>query len=215
MDEIVSAPLFKYLESKDVDSFLKGKIKIGTLFGYRNIEQHKLDIGDNEEGILTRVNTVNGTFNNQNELNREWGMRDVITIEGENRNTQFINCTFAKSESSEDLFVLCFSKTRNDKDMNDIGYDACFEITNPNAFLCKISAALNTLAEYKGLHSVSYGDRTIHYTQSPKSHPALLKEARFEYQNEARAIWIPKKNMLLDAKFVQCSKATKYFKRVL
>lgn len=200
--------LFKYLRSEHIKQFMAGQIRIGTLFQFRDVEKHLPDIGDQNEGKIHRENTVSGIFNSQNDVNKVWGMSDFIKIEGADRHCQFNNCTFTKSESSENLFILCLSYRRNDAIWSK--YNACIEIGNPHAFFYEISKELFFMAEFKGWGKVTYSLRNIHYTDNPKAHPALLKEPLFECQYEVRAIWLPKKRFSIQPIFIQCQEAIKY-----
>src|SRR5437016_1757377 len=50
--------LFKYLERRWADAMIeRGAIRIGTLHGFRRIEEHGDEIGDRDEGIVTACST--------------------------------------------------------------------------------------------------------------------------------------------------------------
>ena len=56
-------PLYKYTEKQHLNSFFNsGKLRVGTLYDYRDIVTHKLCVGDSNEGM----NRISKTITNKN-----------------------------------------------------------------------------------------------------------------------------------------------------
>ncbi|HHX7431034.1 hypothetical protein [Legionella pneumophila] len=189
-------PLYKYLKNEHADFLLEGKIRIGTLFYFREIEQHGDEIGDSNEGKKEVFEDIKDLTiedpSSQNTLSKF--AQKYIKLENTAQNTTFINCELVEQQHSNNCFIYCMSK-RFDRILGSQLYGnahACIKIRSPYKFINCISKAINNCAVFVNLSSVIYGDRRQAYGEHNNYHASIIKPPLHKHHKEVRAIWTPK-----------------------
>ncbi|HHF7344528.1 TPA: hypothetical protein ACPSKB_000933 [Legionella feeleii] len=209
-------PLYKYLKNEHADFFLEGKIRIGTLFYFRNIEQHGGEIGDRNEGKKEVFEYIKHLIiedpASKNHLSK-FAQR-FIKLEDTAKNTTFINCEFVQQQHSNNCFIYCMSK-EYDRGLGDQLYGnthACIKIKNPHKFINCISKVINNCAIFVKLSYVIYGDRRQSYGEHNDYHAAIIKPSEHKHHKEVRAIWNPK-DQKIDFSYLDIQIPVRYIKR--
>lgn len=178
---------------------IMGCIRIGTLHDFRKSE-HKRGIADAKEGKKNVSHIVNHAridgSSNQEHLDvravKEFG---VVKVEG-GGSVILENCILSKSFDEPDCFILCTSKAKSKKTMQQFeGADSCLQIFNPELFYQLLTETLNSITpvDFRGVHEVIYqGKEEVWNGRDWGHHPALIKEPEFRPQEELRAIWQPR-----------------------
>ena len=73
--------------------------------------------------------------------------------------------------------------------MYGFGYDACIKITNPRGFFTALTNKMTHRAKWLTLDRCTYRPRIIIGDHDTGLEPSLIKEERYAYQKEVRAIW--------------------------
>jgi len=205
---------YKYLPSEYANLFLnKGKIKIGTLYDYRDIEAHGNEIGDQHEGIKTEYSHDKGTKTG-NQLNR---IEKKVFKGG--ADMKFQNNRVELENISQDHFIYCvsksFSKSILEKLNNDFPkskYDSCVEIVDIAKFIRDVSKALPN-GKYICWRECVYIGRMHHYSKNTP-HPAILKEDKYKYQEEVRFFWEPVKVNKIEPVIINLKNTKEYCKLI-
>ena len=184
--------LYKYTRSQYAEGMVRrGEFLIGTLHGFRKIEEHGLAIGDADEGKKEVVDVADG----------HW--RDVTTRP--NLATKFIsappqaditfqNVQFQMNYDVPDVYVFCVSAVRADRAMHAFQADACVTIIRPEQFFRALDAALKLRKLVSGcmVRPCKYAERRRDVRVDGDMHPAFIKTPDYAYQEEVRAIWEPR-----------------------
>lgn len=189
-------PLYKYLKNEHADYLFKGKIRIGTLFYFRDTEQHGDEIGDIYEGMkevfeLIEELTIEDP-SSHNPLSK-FAQR-FIKVESTATNTTFINCKFVSQQDSSNCYIYCMSKEYDKRLGNQLygNTHACIKIKSPYKFINSISTAIKNRADFVNLSSVIYGERRQYYGEHNNYHASIIKPSEHRHHKEVRAIWAPK-----------------------
>lgn len=187
----------------------KGILRIGTLYDYRDAEKHGVAIGDKDEG--TRVTYSEDEMDLSRPDTVPPFLRRHIRAE-EGKYWKISNIRFQVNEKSPDYYVFPVSEEYNTDTMRDFDYDSCVQIDRPDMFFRAITECLRERGVIKNGVLVSrciYENRSQHYSQSHRSHPALLKDPRYAYQKEVRAIWMPLESKI-EPLIIECRPASKF-----
>ncbi|SSI00394.1 hypothetical protein [Klebsiella quasipneumoniae] len=198
--KITTYKYFKELKFKD--DFLSGKIWVGTLSGFRKIENENQ--GDKDEG-LTFYNTSQ-SFNHDDwkELSQKNpSVGQLISFGGVfNGTINISNLTV----QSPDLYTVCFSKKRDDKLFkNDFG-EFCVKINDTEKFF--ITLMISAMEQMYKIKYCEHG--SVDYTKksltdlSEKTYSVFHKPEKYSWQEEYRFSWATEQNheihpFLLDA----------------
>ncbi|HTN94670.1 MAG TPA: hypothetical protein VMJ33_08825, partial [Gallionella sp.] len=184
----------------------KGKLRIGTLYEYRDIEKHGTVIGDKEEGkksLYMDVKYGNWTHNNQPEFSKS-----VLKI-GEGGVVHVIDSTIEVVENSPNIFIFCTTEDFDQNAMADFGYDCCVVIEKPERFFSAISHTIRHKAIFEGVFRCQYVSRRQPHDADHGTHPAIIKDPSYKPQKEVRALWKPiKKN--IEPIIIECRDAARY-----
>lgn len=193
-------PLFKYLPKRYLDAFLTcGSLKIGTLYEYRRTEAYGEVIGDKDEGLhKTELFLPGGGEIDlaSNSPEAEYFRKYVLRPDQQDSKVKIIledGARLVAHSNSQDLYIYCVTSEYSSSVMKEFGCDACLEIVRPTEFFQAISRKIRHKAKFNGLGEIEYMDKTAHYTQPHTIHPAAMKDEKYEYQKEWRAIWVPEK----------------------
>ncbi len=125
--------LYKYLHKKHADLLTKeGKLRIGTLYEYRDIEKYGSIIGDEGEGkkaLYMDVESEKWTDDNQPNFVKSF----IKITNGVSVNLK--NVFFEKSEVSLNYYLYCTTEKFDKNALQDFGYDSCVVIEDPRRFL--------------------------------------------------------------------------------
>lgn len=180
---------YKYLPSDAARSVCDaGKIRLGTLYSYREMEKFGAGVGDRDEGKRSDwskdPNVKSGA--QMNSVERQ-AMRVGSGMILQNNYVEV-------RVNSPDCYILSFSRLLDRaiaaglSDQCSETYDSCIEIFDVHGLLATISKKIAESAEFKGIHQCVYHSRRRRHDE-PEIHPALLKEPGYSYQYEVRAIW--------------------------
>ncbi|EOW6434228.1 hypothetical protein ACOZWC_003701 [Cronobacter turicensis] len=188
--------LYKYMKKEFAEAFIsQGKIRIGTLYDFRNIEKHGPEIGDEGEGTRTAHYTNNST--QSIDASKVHGLTELANMFGIAIGGGTIiarpGALISGQLSSPDLFVYCASKELDQHKMVEMGYDSCIKINDPYSFFECISKSLTKIASPLDHGEVIYGDRHIDLNESIEKRSYLIKPdyERFINQKEYRFVWLP------------------------
>lgn len=201
------AVLYKYLRKEHVKMLLeKGKLRIGTLYEFRDIEKHGIEIGDSSEGkksTYMEIENETWTPKNQPEYAKDFfdlGGTASLTIQG---------IILEKPVKSPDYFIYSTTEVFDENALNDFGYDTCVAIEDPEKFFAAISKTLRHKGDFEGIFRCQYHHRRLPFDQDRGIHPAIIKSPDYEKQKEVRTLWKPKKKSIQPL-IIECRKASKY-----
>jgi hypothetical protein len=173
----------------------KGAIRIGTLHEFRGEEDHGNEIGDAEEGIVSAYSN-DPMVDLQRPETVSPIVRQVLGLspDGPAPAYEFHDIEFESRTDSPNCWIYCTSRDFDERAMKRMKRDTCIIINSPEQFYRAVLAELRSrdLIRSGSLGPCIYLDRKQHYTRLPPVHPALIKDPKYEYQNEARAIWLPR-----------------------
>lgn len=195
--------LYKYMRKEHARLLLdKGRLRIGTLYEYRNAELHGSAIGDREEGVKNLH--LDGT-------GQHWDAGSIPEFAqtffklGPEANLTLDGVRLVVPQQSCDYFLFCTSSILDAATMHKMGYDACVVIEHPDRFFAAISHSFRHRGNFEGAYECHYGSRSIPHNQDNGVHPALIKEPAYAYQKEVRALWRPIKTSLAP-QIIDCRK---------
>ncbi|HYR05890.1 MAG TPA: hypothetical protein VEP71_04335 [Gallionella sp.] len=199
--------LYKYLQKQYADLLIKrGKLRIGTLYEYRDIEKHGTIVGDEDEGkksLYMDVASEKWTADNQPDFTK-----GLIKI-ANGSSVHMEDVTFQKSESSPDYYLYCTTEKFDENALKDFGYDACVVIEKPNLFFAAITRTLRHKGTFEGTFCCQYVSRRVEYDKDHGIHPAIIKDPSYKDQKEIRTLWKPFKTNISPL-VIDCRDAAKY-----
>lgn len=171
--------------------YQSGKIRIGSLYDFRNIEKYGEETGDDGEGTKELYTTQKHVH----EGNIPRFLQDAIKV-GPGSHFEWIidgDHKVSRKFSDPNCYVYCVSMDFSEDRMRRMQHDACVVIEHESYFHHIHNAIKPKLVSgSKGvLCSVHYGPRYLHHSDDHDIPLAAIKPERFRYQQEARAIWLP------------------------
>jgi hypothetical protein len=203
-------PLYKYLRAEHAELLLsEGALRVGTLYEYRDIETHGIEVGDDEEGYRYVYSDDPYIDWRQPETVPDMVRKRIVAPPG--ANIWILNSTFAERKVNPDCYVYSVSEEYDPACMRELGYDACIRIDDPRAFF---HALATVLARDHGMrrHKVArciYMDKREHYSRETDVLPALAKARRYAHQKEVRALWLTPTQKLTPL-ILQCPAASQF-----
>lgn len=191
----------------------KGRLRIGTLLDFKNIEKHRAEVGDAEEG--RRTTTVaqdpsgTTTFDSLSLFGNTFQNLVIEDCEGD---------AIYIEETSPQFYIFCASATKDKEAMEAMGYDTCVEIQNPLFFFQLLTQRSElqlkidlTLPSYFMMGPCDYSHNPMisaaaanNSVIEESSVPAFFQKLpEFAYQTEFRAVWKPKGENA-EPLFIQC-----------
>ncbi len=196
----LAGPIFKYMKLKHAIALLdEGIVRIGTLHEYREIERYGPEVGDHEEGKKTAFlsaehrividllsDSAPAIF--ARKILKGWdrfpaGSQIIISMEQGSR--------LHLTAESPDLYIFCASTEYSLAMMREFRCDACLRIERPQEFFEGLSEAFLEYGTFEIGAEILYGPRERRFESQVDLHPALLKDERYAYQCEFRAVWLP------------------------
>jgi hypothetical protein len=189
-------PLFKYLRPEFADALIvRGSLRIGTLYGFRDEEALDPERGDKLEGVRQYVGPSN--FDSA----RDKAATNYLATKG----TVLSGCIFENTaggpafmheEGVPDCYIYCTSATFEEANCAAIG-GACVEILDPSFFdVVSDELIKRVLTRTRAtVERCIYGDKTEAFTRDRGRKPPgwFVKPAKYEHQMEVRAMWVPTK----------------------
>jgi hypothetical protein len=191
---LLPAELFKYSKWAHAEALIRwGKIRVGTLDDYRNIEKHSSLIGDKDEGQTSLFDDpLFATGETLSAFSARWvpgftgpGMSGVT----------FVGCYFNEPKRSPNCWLYCMSERLSLRVMDsfEANYDACVRIPGVSPFFMSI---WQELARHRpiaggGIIPVTYRRRSLHYGDDDGLHPIEVKAPGFAPQVEVRFVYFP------------------------
>lgn len=191
------APIYRFCQRGHRDAFFTtGSLRLGTVHGYRDTLTLDAARADSLEGIrktrreIDRLEMRPGEYHPvASEMFVPVGP-EPLTI----RNVNLVHHI-----ESPDLYTLCAAKAFSEEmflrwNKIDRKTDACYEITAPIRLLLSVAIRYPQAIRESQLGYVSYADPPLDW-RSPlfQQHPALLKRTEYEWQEEVRFLFDPRK----------------------
>jgi len=207
-------PLFRYTKRAYAEDLLhRGKIRLGTLYEYKRIEDHAPMIGDEAEGVKSLYD--NPAFASAGGLPRfarsvaDRAIRNLPT--DPSTRVLFNQCLFEEVHTSPDRWVYCMSKRLGARVMHsmDPAYDTCVRIDYVRAFFELICAELmrqRVITDGSRISECFYRDRVQHYLRDDGRDPAVLKAAKYAAQEEVRFVFVPVEPTTIAPRFLTLPK---------
>jgi len=187
---VIPKCLYSYCRSEHLNAFLSiGELRIGTLYEFRDTEAHGNQIGDQEEGRLTRVENI--AHARGSELS-EFARRSINVADNVAESARFINVQVNRREHSLNYYIYCVSGSSSwaDGQKMHTRYDARIVIEEPIGFFKAIARCMaERIKAQSYIVKVEYGDKTIDYRKSV--HPVEIKSLEYAYQQEFRLVMEP------------------------
>jgi hypothetical protein len=188
------ADLYKYLSERCLTDLLEhSRLRVGTLYEYRDTREHRREVADHREGRRRIVVDVAGNGDDAHEevqrTIEHHGLDEhdetQVSVVGRSGDEVIVEAT------SPNLYLFSASR-RCDRDlMRTMRYDACVRIRDPDRFFAALTRALGSVREFLGYRDVVYEDPRRPRAREAGLHPAFFKRADFSHQAEVRALWEP------------------------
>jgi hypothetical protein len=194
-------------------------LKIGTLHEYKDEEDLGSVIGDKNEGLhITELRSPHGREIDlaKNTPEAEYFKKHVLRPDQQNSKVKLVmeaGASLVAHTNSSNYYIYCITSEYDKDVMLKFGCDRCIEIVNPGKYFKEISRVIRHKASYKGYFNIVYGNKTTDHLNPHKTHPALMKEAKYSNQAEVRAIWQPKKEPK-GSLFIKVPKVIKYCRKL-
>lgn len=190
---------FKFIERQYMEDFFKhGRLKLGTLFEYTDVEAHGYARGDSAEGTHTVRRDVKSI--SLDSKSTEPLISEMFRVH-EGANAVLEDCIFESVRRvPHNMYVFCSSLVYSDDALKLWNQrvernppDACYEIISVRHFFQSIYAALRRDIRGFRCAPVVYTDRHIDYMDpASKLTPEFTKQrAGYGWQTEHRAVFTP------------------------
>ncbi|HBX6313941.1 TPA: hypothetical protein MH665_23540 [Klebsiella pneumoniae] len=184
---------YKYFnELKFKEDFLSGKIWVGTLSGFRKIENENQ--GDKDEGLTFYNTTQSFKHDDWNELSQKNPVvGQLFNFDGMfNGTINISNLTV----QSPDFYTICFSKVRDDELFKKDFGEFCVKINDTEKLFVTIM-----ISAMEQTHKIRYGKHaSVDYTKksltdlSDKAYSVFHKPEKYSWQQEYRFSWAIEQN---------------------
>jgi len=186
--------LFKYMRKQHAKLLLSlGKLRIGTLYEFRDMEAHGNVVGDADEGKKSLFLDGKGEAWTAESIPDfatnffKLGPKGRLTLNG---------IRLQLPQESPDYYMFCATTEFNQSALNDFGYDACVRIDDPLRFFLAVSHSVRHHASFEGVFDCQYTSRDIAHDKDQGTHPALIKDSKYAAQKEVRGLWKPQKSSI-------------------
>ncbi len=190
--------LFKYLPKKYLEAFfIRGSVRIGTLYEYRKTEQYGEVVGDQDEGFEhTEMTFASGAQVDlsENSAEADFVRQHILRPDQQHASLKIDfekGAGFIVQSSSPDFHIYCTTTEYDLAVMKQFGCDSCMEIVDPQAFFRAISRRVRHRSRFEVAASVHYMNKTTHYKKPHQVPGVLMKDEAYWYQNEFRTVWRP------------------------
>lgn len=189
---------------------------ITTLFDCRKHEKHPDGIADRLEGTK-EIRCVDPDIDSRNPDTPPSLLRSLGIAAVDDTST-FIshNSVFDIKQESPDCYLFCLTRDCNPEPWRDkFAYDTCVQVSEPELFF---QALTNCVFQKVRIEEAAFMADCVYLSRSQNIRklqhlngsesipPMLIKDPSFAYQQEVRAIWIPKQQPI--APFpIKCTQA--------
>jgi hypothetical protein len=185
--------LYKYTKKSYAEAMLRGEFYINTFENLRGYEETHSEIGDKDEGVKgIYVDKVDFDTSQPETLE---SVPDFAKNMIEGPGFKITNGTFIQ-KTRENFYVFSCSKVYDHEIMKRLDCDTCVQIVDPNKFFREVTTAMQsnnfTSDNFRSGECDYTTERIEHHEKISKIHAAIIKPARYAYQQEVRVIWIPK-----------------------
>lgn len=208
--------MYKYLKKEHaVDLLENNGICIGTLYGYKRMENNK-GRSDEFEGMY--IDTIeiehlhaDEYFENETIRKNLEGMIEILPDDPNNHskgNTGSMkNLTIARPRESYNCLIFCISYEKSRTVMEQFeGAEVCVEIHKPDTFFnlitWELKKSFGPSLDFLGIFQIEYDylykKRDLYSTPLP---PFITKTLDFAPQKELRAVWALDDESLIDKPF--------------
>lgn len=191
------SPIYRFFsKEKYAKDFIKGKIRISTLYSCRELEN--LKARDKNEGIINPIisEKVIKDSNSGKDIDflSDLRMTRAINIGSNCKNITLKNITTG-SMSMQNVFVLCTSNNISDYLIKNYG-KFCVQINHPLllAYYLHLRMRNKMNSSYFRSEKVNYGNQIVDLAKSKiNNRIGFEKENRFSSEDEFRSIFYPNK----------------------
>lgn len=187
--------LYKFLKYEHAYSLTSsGVMRIGTLSDYEREDKHGAEIGDateNRTEITEPIDWVSGTGQPTPLF-----LQRAFDISPESMATPglvFDRCAITVTESSPDRWIYSTTRIRSLENCKRAGYDTVVRIGDAAGFCALVGEHLDGKfgITHANILDCIYGDKNILLSDHRGILPELRKLPKYEYQGEARMIFVP------------------------
>ncbi len=188
-------PLFKFLKAEHAETMLRtGRVRIGTLYSFREEEQHGTARGDRLEGSTGALGVID-------QLTIEAGkalppfFAKFLSVPAD-RPISVKNWFVEVAANDSDYFVYSFAALPDPRLFVAFDCDTCVRITKPRSFFATLTDAISDRLLISdeptaSMKPVVYGDRRGYYNAAFDHPGPFVKPPRYSYQREVRLLWTP------------------------
>ncbi len=203
--------LYKYMESRFAARFLRdGDIRLGTLYGFRNVERFGEVIGEAEEGRKYVRKQGHSVVDTAYPETVPYFLKQRINVAAPNRLRIEARDGIGGMMEDPDGYVLCLTDQPDVAQMRQFGYDSCLEVLDSDEFFRAISVKVRHQLRFWGAAKVVYRNRTMSVHEDEAIPPAFIKPPSYAGQKEVRGLWEPfNPGAVLSPKIVRSKKAAR------
>ena len=206
--------LYKYTKAEYAEKIIDdGIFRIGTLHEYQNIEKHGSEIGDHEEGVKYIRNAPGEIYDYSVPGSVPRFVRNFIRAD-EGQNIKIVGIPMVQEIISPNFYLYSVTSEVCINSMKEFGYDAVIEIQDPASFFHALTVSMKSqigITEDASISPCDYRIRASHYSSKDRTHPAIIKDYKYLYQKEIRAIWSPASKDI-DPQIIHCPEASRFCK---
>lgn len=184
-------PVYKYVDLDHADSVARGSVKIGTLWGYRELEGKRKDTGENTIPIEFLESDVLDLRNPQHRvLLRAMGLE----IPDDFEDFTIVTNGAAINIVGQDFFTSCFSKAPDNICLLEERRQAIFEIADLKSWVRRVCHLYPVLGPARAAE-VRYQDRANVNLVGGRMQPSpFIKPHQYIDEQEVRVIWFVNEN---------------------
>jgi len=193
-------PFFKYLKSEYANAMLfHGRIRIGTLYDFRRIEEHDAARADISEGIHNVNIFIERPVHHRGHEPTVQHYLDQFGVEISYSSRTRVS----GSIHSSDCYIYSLSDQLNWKIANDFNADAGMIIWDIKELIELMIESDDLDVEFIELGPIRYVDDNHDVRKLGHVPPSFIKESRFSSQSEWRIIMPPKSDSAIMPKIVE------------
>jgi hypothetical protein len=185
--------LYKFTEARFARSMLEhGRVRIGTLFDFRKVEEHRSTIGDAGEAEPNSLATFDSVTLEPGKASPPYLARAFAVRPDATGPTTTNGLIVEHHMRDEDYYVYCVTAEYSVSLLEEAGYDSCVRIEDPRGFFQAMTDAIEERVSQWSVQPCTYGTRTGPYNPAHERHPVWVKDPSFSAQCEIRAVWTPR-----------------------
>jgi len=193
---IDDTPLYKFLPSEFAKELIsQGRLRIGTLFSFRALEQHGAARGDALEGSTGALAIVDHASIQPGAVLPPFFAK-MISPPRTGQPVRLRNWIFEVAANDEDYFVFSLTSVADRRLFRAFDCDTCVRISKPRSFFTTLSEAISDRLmvcddPVASMKSVIYGSRRGRYSEAFDHPGPFVKPSSYAYQREVRMLWTP------------------------